>query len=247
MLESRRRSIIFFFIAIILAGLAGFLVLKKVQTINDELGQMVPIFVANSEIMSRTILVPNDVTTEEIPKKYLRDEHITDANDLANKVSVIPLSPGEVITKNILKEASDVTEEGNRLVSILSGSNVFFDEQLSALDRVDIIVSHELTEDEELVTEVFMEDVKVARVAQSEGRFSGVQLEVSFEEAPALIHMHNFATRLRIIKSNVSQSGGGIVEQGPGEEGSQVEDLDEDEEIDNPEEDIEDDEEDDRD
>src|SRR5699024_9683133 len=144
MLESRRRSVIFFLIAIILAALAGYLVLKKVQTVNEELGEMVDIFVASSEVTSRTILTPNDVETVEIPKKFLREEHITEVDDLMNKVSVVPLSPGELVTTNILKEASDVTEDGKRLVSILSGDNVFFDEQLTALDRVDIIVSHDI-------------------------------------------------------------------------------------------------------
>lgn len=204
MLESKRKAIIFFLIALLLAALSGFLVLKKVQALNSNLGTMVEVVVASNEISSRALITPNDITTDEIPQKYLRDEHITNVEDLMNKVSVVPLSSGDVITKNMLKQASTVTESDNRLVTVLRSERVFFDEQLTPLDRVDIIVSH--TFDGEPVTEVFMKDVKVARTTTNEdNKFRGVQLEVSFEDVPSLIHMQNYADSLRVVKSNVGQ------------------------------------------
>ncbi|WP_217588650.1 flagella basal body P-ring formation protein FlgA [Lentibacillus saliphilus] len=203
MLESKRRAIIFFVIAIILAAISGYLVLNKVKTLNADLGTMVNIYVASKDVSSRAIITPDDVMIEEIPKKYVRDEYITDPEFFMNKVSVVPLSEGDIMTKNILKEASSVTEANNRLISILRSDRVFFDEPLTALDRVDLIVSRNV--DGEIVTEVFMEDVKVARIAKNDGDFSGVQLEVTFEEAPELIHMHHYAERFRVVKANVGQ------------------------------------------
>jgi hypothetical protein len=86
----------------------------------------------------------------------------------------------------------------------MQNERVFFDEPLEALDRVDIIVSHRFNNKEE--TTVFMKDVKVARVAKDKGKdFKGVQLEVSMEKAPELIHMQNYADSLRIIKANVGK------------------------------------------
>ncbi|MBY7142339.1 flagella basal body P-ring formation protein FlgA [Virgibacillus sp. NKC19-3] len=204
MLESKRKAIIFLLIAITLAVISGFLVLQKVQALNTDLGTEVTIYVANGDISSRQIITPDDVTTDEVPTSYLRDEHITDVDDFVNKVSVVPLSEGEVITKNMLKEASSVTEADNRIISLIQSEKVSFDEALTALDRVDILVSHSF--DEEPVTEVFMEDVKVARVAQNEGEFSGVQVEVPNEMVPQLIHMQNYADSFRIVKANVGQS-----------------------------------------
>lgn len=204
MLESKRKAIIFIVLSILLAVTAGFLVLKKVQALNTNLGTSVKIFVADKEIPSRSLITPDNVKTEEIPKKFLKDYHVTNVDDLVNKVSVVPLSAGDMITKNILKQASSVVDENNRLITLMQNERVYFDEPLEALDRVDIIVSHRFNDKEE--TKVFMEDVKVARVAKSKDKaFKGVMLEVSFEKAPELIHMQNYADSLRIIKANVGK------------------------------------------
>ncbi|GGD20203.1 Flp pilus assembly protein CpaB [Pontibacillus salipaludis] len=216
MLESKRRAIIFFSIAIVLAGTSGFLVLQKVQALNSNLGTMVQVFVANENISSRDAITPNNIRTEEIPQKYLRDEHITNEQDLMNKVTVVPLSEGDVITKNLLKQVSTVTEEDNRLITIMSSERVTFDEPLLALDRVDIIVSHEF--EGESKTEVFMEDVKVAKVAKKDGEFAGVQVEVPFEKVPRLIHMQNYADSTRIVKANVGQSAAAVQQEKQSEE-----------------------------
>ncbi|MUV39182.1 hypothetical protein JNUCC1_03055 [Lentibacillus sp. JNUCC-1] len=204
MLESKRRAIIFFIIAILLAATSGYLVLKKVQTLNADLGTMVNVYVAGKDVSSRAVITPDDITTEEMPKKYVRDEYIQDPEDFKNKVSVVPLSEGNIITKSILKEASSVTEANNRLISIPKSDPVFFDERLTALDRVDIIVSHEV--EGEMKTEVFMKDVKVATITKIDDKFSGVQLEVALEDAPELIHMHHYADRFRVVKANVGKA-----------------------------------------
>jgi Flp pilus assembly protein CpaB len=204
MLESKRKAIIFIVLSILLAVTAGFLVLKKVQALNTNLGTSVKIFVADKEIASRSLITPDNVKTEEIPKKFLKDYHVTDVDELVNKVSVVPLATGDMITTNILKRASSVVDENNRLITLMQNERVFFDEPLEALDRVDIIVSHRFNNKEE--TTVFMRDVKVARVAKDKGKdFKGVQLEVSMEKAPELIHMQNYADSLRIIKANVGK------------------------------------------
>ncbi|SFD94669.1 pilus assembly protein CpaB [Lentibacillus persicus] len=204
MLESKRRAIIFFLLAVLLAAVSGLLILQKVQALNSDLGTMVTVYKAAGEIPSRKIITPDDISTEEIPKQYLRDAHITDVEDLMNKVSIVPLAGGDIITANMLKQASAVTEANNRLVTVLKSEKVVFDQKLTALDRIDIIVSHSF--DKEPVTEVFMEDVKVARVAKNNDEaFSGVQLEVPYEKVSELIHMQNYADSLRLVKANVAE------------------------------------------
>ena len=213
MLESKRKAIIFIILSVLLAVTAGFLVLKKVQALNTNLGTSVKIFVASKEISSRSLITPENVKTDEIPKKFLEDYHITNVDELVNKVSVVPLSEGDVITKNILKQASSVVDEDNRLITLMQNERVFFDETLEALDRVDIIVSHRFNGKEE--TTVFMKDVKVARAAKKDNKFRGVQLEVSMEKAPELIHMQNYADSLRVIKANVGKQDTQEVEAEP--------------------------------
>ncbi|MGK7376625.1 SAF domain-containing protein [Planococcus sp. 1R117A] len=201
MIESKRKAIIFFLLAAILAGTAGFLTLQKVKALNNDLGTMVNVYAASGDIASRSVITPKDITVEEIPKKFVTEEHIVNTDDLENKVSVIPLSAGDLITKNMLKQASAVMEENNRLITLMASERVFFDEQLEALDRVDIIVS--LKDKDENKTEIFMKDVKVARVANDNKKFGGVQVEVALDQAPKLIHMQNYADSVRIIKANV--------------------------------------------
>jgi Flp pilus assembly protein CpaB len=203
MLESKRKAIIFIVLSLLLALTAGFLVLKKVQALNTNLGTTVQVYVASDEISSRSLITPNNVKTEEIPKKYLKDYHVRDVKKLAGKVSVVPLSEGDIITENILKDAASVVEENNRLITLMKSERVFFDEPLEALDRVDIIVSHRFNDKEE--TSIFMKDVKVARVAKKDNKFQGVQLEVPLDKAPELIHMQNYSDSLRIIKANVGK------------------------------------------
>ncbi|GEN44532.1 Flp pilus assembly protein CpaB [Alkalibacillus haloalkaliphilus] len=222
MLESKRRAIVFLVLAVILAAVSGFLILQKVQSLNDDLGTMVTVYTASTDIPSRKIITPSDVRTDEVPQRYVRDEFITDVNELVDQVSVIPLANGEIITENMLKDASSVTEQENRLVSVLRSDQVYFDEELTALDRVDIIVSHDF--DDEPITEVFMEDVQVARVAHNDSGFSGVQLEIPFDKVTDLVHMQNYADSMRVLKANVSEEANQSTE--PIEEDEQVEDED---------------------
>lgn len=203
MLESKRRAIIFFVLSIILALSAGGLVLYKVKDMNNNLGTMVNVFVANRDIPSRTLITPDDVATIEIPKRILKDYHITDPKELINRVSVVPLSKEDMIMDYVLKELSAVVNEKNRLITLMGSDRVIFDEALENLDRVDIIVSHNFNGKPE--TTVFMKDVKVASIAKKDNQFNGVRLEVPLEQAPELIHMQNYADSVRILKANVGK------------------------------------------
>lgn len=68
MLESKRRSIIFFILSVLLALTAGFLVMNKVRALNNNLGTMVKVYVASTDITSRTLITLDNVRIEEIPK-----------------------------------------------------------------------------------------------------------------------------------------------------------------------------------
>lgn len=68
MLESKRRSIIFFVLSVLLALTAGFLVMNKVRALNNNLGTMVKVYVASTDITSRTLITLDNVRIEEIPK-----------------------------------------------------------------------------------------------------------------------------------------------------------------------------------
>jgi Flp pilus assembly protein CpaB len=204
MLESKRRATIFLLLAFLLASVAGYLVYEKVKSLNSELGGMTTIFVAKSNIPARTLIQENQITTMEIPNKfYVKDSHVIDKEDFVDTVLVVPVNKGHIITENMLKPFSNLRNENNRLVSMYPSEKVQFDQEIAALDRVDIIVS---TDDNgKQKTEIFMRDVPVA-YAQGEGKdFAGVALEVSMEDAPKLIHIQNYADKVRVLKANVGK------------------------------------------
>ncbi|RNB78713.1 flp pilus assembly protein CpaB [Brevibacillus nitrificans] len=208
MLESKRRAIIFLALSLILAATAGFLFLKKIKDLNSQLGEMVDIYVASTDIASRSLIAPDQIKTMQIPKKYADHSYVTDKLSLKNQVTVVPLSEGDIITKNIIKPAATVRDQNNRLVTVYASGNIVFDQQLEALDRVDIIVSHEVNG--KSATEVFMKDVPVAMVAKTDDQFKGVALEMPFEQVPAFIHQQHYAEVMRILKANVGKGELGI-------------------------------------
>ncbi|MFX3673036.1 MAG: SAF domain-containing protein [Paenisporosarcina sp.] len=214
MLEAKRRAAIFFILAFILAAATGYMVLQKVKDLNSDLGALTKVYVAKEEILSREIIQQNQVTVMELPNKFvIKDSHITSLTDLENRVSVVPLKPGEIITKNMIKPASNLQNENNRLVAIPRTDKIWFDQEFVALDRVDIIVSREV--DGKPETSVFMKDV-VVRYALKKGEdILGISVEVSADDAPKLIHMENYADHIRLLKSNV---GNNSIPTGDGEE-----------------------------
>ncbi len=205
MLESKRKAIIFIVLSILLALTAGFFVLQKVRALNTELGGMTEVFVAAENINSRTLLEPQQVTTMSIPNKFVTESHITKVDDLKNSVSVVALNEGDIITQNMIKPYSNVSDADNRLVTMVSSDKIHFDEKLENLDRVDIVVSQKLEGTPK--TELFMKDVRVASIlSNKEDKFAGVALEIATEEAPKLIHMQNYADSIRILKANVGKA-----------------------------------------
>ncbi|MED1724876.1 flp pilus assembly protein CpaB [Brevibacillus parabrevis] len=208
MLESKRRAIIFLALSFLLAALAGFLFLKKIKDMNAQLGEMVEIYEANVDIPSRALIQPDQLTTRQIPKKYADGSYVVDKMSLKNQVTVVPLAKGDIITKNILKPANLVRDQNNRLITVYASGNIMFDQELEALDRVDIIIS--TTKAGQPVTEVFMKDVPVAMVAKSDNKFKGVALELPFEDVPKFIHQQHYAELMRILKANVGKGELGI-------------------------------------
>lgn len=204
MLEAKRRAAIFLILAFILAAVTGYLVLEKVKELNAELGGMTSIYIAKGSIPSRSPIEASQVTKMDIPNKFVTDSHILSADEFEHQVSIVPLNPGDIITKNMIKPVSNLQDANNRLVTMYRTDKIQFDQVLTALDRVDIIVS--TNNNGKKKTEVFMKDVLVAFAQGTNDSFSGIAVEVTADEAPSLIHMQNYAEHIRVLKANVGQA-----------------------------------------
>ncbi|HEX5563325.1 MAG TPA: flp pilus assembly protein CpaB, partial [Sporosarcina sp.] len=141
MLEAKRRAAIFLLLAFILAAVTGYLVLEKVKELNAELGGMTSIYIAKGSIPSRSPIEASQVTKMDIPNKFVTDSHILSVDEFEHQVSIVPLNPGDIITKNMIKPVSNLQDANNRLVTMYRTDKIQFDQVLTALDRVDIIVS----------------------------------------------------------------------------------------------------------
>ena len=161
MLESKRRAAIFLLLAFMLALAAGYLVFNKVKDLNKELGGITKVYVAIEDIPARTPIKANQLTTNEIPNKYLKDgwNVVVDKDDIVGKVPVVTIEAKEIITTNIIRDSSIATDENTRLIAMYPTEKVQFDQELEALDRVDIVVSTE--NNGKPKTEYFMKDVLV--------------------------------------------------------------------------------------
>ncbi|MRG87374.1 SAF domain-containing protein [Salinibacillus xinjiangensis] len=203
MIESKKRALIFLLLAFILASIVGYLVYEKVKSLNAELGGMTEVYIANDDIAARTVIDDSQISVMEIPNKFVTDSHITDKSTLRNRVSVVPLEGGDLITKNMIKPVSNLSDSNNRLVSVPRTERVSFDQTLVALDRVDIIVSKE--RNGEKITEIFMRDVPVVHAQGSGENFAGIGIELSVEKAREFIHEQHYADHIRILKANVGR------------------------------------------
>ncbi|MCS1352428.1 flp pilus assembly protein CpaB [Mechercharimyces sp. CAU 1602] len=211
MQDAKRRAIIFLVVALLLAALAGYLFLQKVSAVDARIGNMVEVYIANKEIPSRQPLKKEYFDTVSIPEQYLQEGAITageiDAIALGNNsvpleylVSVVPLSEGQPLTKNILKMQSLLTTDDKRMVTLGQSDRVQFDGQFEANDRIDLIVSDKGGND--TVTKVFMKNVPIVGVSKDEnGVVNAIGLEMTLKEAELFIHKQNFAINIRVLKA----------------------------------------------
>lgn len=204
MLESKRKALIFLLLAIILAATSGYLILQKVQSLNEDLGTFVTVYVADREIASRKEITADDVRTERIPQRYVRDEYITTESELYNQVSLIPLTNGNIITDKMLTDKSVIHDSNSRVITLIPSNKIYFDEAVGANDRVDILVSHSF--DGEPITEIFMEDVNVVSSRIDENRLTAAGVEIPFDRVAELVHLQNYADSLRVVRANVGKN-----------------------------------------
>src|SRR5690606_24328381 len=106
--------------------------LQKVSALNEDLGGMTEIYVAATDIPSRTIIKPEHLETMKIPKGFLvENSHFQtkDSSELVNKVLVVPISKGSLLTKEIINPVSEALDKDNRLVAIPKTGNIIFDRE----------------------------------------------------------------------------------------------------------------------
>lgn len=211
MQDAKRRAIIFAVVSLVLAMLAGILFMQRVSAVEAQLGNEVTVYVAKTDIQPRQPLKSEQFEAVQVPQKFVQQSTVTSLDKINQFVTIVPLKKGDVLNSNLLKPAKELGTSGDkRLVYVPAGDRIVFDQPLEAQDRADIIVSWSGNEEGSKRTVIFDTDVLVAATSGEEGKFTGVWLEMSLEEAKRFIDAQNYASSVRLLKAPQEKSKGEV-------------------------------------
>ncbi|MBO8165498.1 MAG: hypothetical protein H0Z34_17615 [Brevibacillus sp.] len=225
MFESKKRAFLFLALSILFALSAVFLFYSHVETMEQELGQMVDVQTAAQDIPVGTPIAPEMLKPLPLPKKYVVDSFVTSPDEVKGKVSLVPIPRGEVLTNPMLREMAKMPN-GYRLVQLRAPIAVF-DDEVEVLDRVDVIGTYERKAGDESrfqqvlpdqsdwihgdtrATEMILRDVQVIRVYKQEEEIVAVGVALTLEQAEQIVWLQNFGKEVRVLKANHHLPGGG--------------------------------------
>lgn len=205
MQDAKRRAVIFAVLSVVFASVAAFLFLQESNQLYAGLGSAQTVLVAKKDINSREALRAEDFEAVEVPEKYMNQSMVTNINEIEGYVSVIPIGEGDVLTKNVLRPAAQLSDPKKRMVLLRGSERVLFDETFTSQDRVDIIVSYQEdpdTGEKKPQTKIFLRDKLIHAVAKGN---KAIGLELSLSEAQELIYAENFAHSIRVVKAPQSK------------------------------------------
>ncbi|UFJ40794.1 SAF domain-containing protein [Brevibacillus humidisoli] len=223
MFESKKRAFIFLIVSILFALAAVFLFSSYVETMEQDLGELVEIQVAGAAIPAGTLITPDMLKTMRLPRKYAVDSFVTSPDEAAGKISLVQIPQDEVLSKAMLREMSK-TPSDYRLVQLRAPMAVF-DDQIDVLDKVDVIGTYEkkagkesgfddLTVDDlstdpvgrsagdTRTTELVMRDISVIRVYKQEEEIVSIGVALTLEQARQVVWLQNFGKEVRVLKAN---------------------------------------------
>ncbi|RXT07835.1 Flp pilus assembly protein CpaB [Ammoniphilus sp. CFH 90114] len=205
MFESRKRVFIFTILSVSFALAAAFLFSNYMNETKRNLGELVSIYVAQKDIPAGSPIQTDMLTTMEVPVKYASASFLQSAEDFKNKISLVPIPSGEVLTTAMLRDISNVPSQ-HRLVQLRTPMAIF-DDQVDVLDRVDLYGSYELAGNgnpaaDSRMTDLLLTDVEVLRVTKQDGTINAIGVALTQEQAKRVIWMLNYGKEIRVLKSN---------------------------------------------
>lgn len=208
MQDAKRRAVLFLVLAMVLATIAGFMFLNMVSAVDASLGDYITVYVATKDIKAREPLNPEMFEAKEIPAKFVNQAIVTDLEQIAIEntnlplnalVSVVPIEEGGILTKNMLKSKSNLTDSEKRMVLLTQSDRVGFDDVFSYNDRVDILYTEQ--KGEQIITKIFKQGVPVIGVGSNKGTVTTIGLELTLEEAKEFIRIQYSAPAIRVLKA----------------------------------------------
>ncbi len=213
MFESKKRAFVFMLLAIVLGAVAVILFSTYMQETRASLGEFVTVQVAAEDIPAGTVIQPSLLTDQVVPRKYILDSLITSPQQLENKISVVPITKGSVITTSVLRNNTFV--KGDYRQVMLRAPMAVFDEQIDAYDKVDILYSYDSNANDskgnkgdKRVTDVLLKNVTVNSVQKTGNDITAIGVLVKLSDSKSVIWALNYAKEVRLLKSGSSKDVG---------------------------------------
>lgn len=206
MIDAKRKALLFLTIAFILAVIAAVFILNQVRIAQDSLGETVKVAAAGADIRSYTSLEKSDIEWVEMPKSSQVSSFIQDEKELEEAITVVNLTDGDLLTKNVVRKKLDIPAE-NRVVWLNPTSNVVIDQAITEGDLVDVYSVMETKSG--VTTKRFLENVSVVQLEEikseeqdDESFGPAIRVSLDLEEAEDLIHAQNAAKQIRVLRVN---------------------------------------------
>ena len=160
MIDSKRKAIIFLTISFILAVVTAGVILVQISQAQERLGETVEVASVTKNVPSNTAIDMSVIEWVKFPKNNATS-FITDKGDLEDVITLVDLTEGDLLTKNLVRKKLDIP--ANERVVWLNATDIVLEDQFAEVgDLVDIIVSREL--ERKVETRRLLSNIKVVEI-----------------------------------------------------------------------------------
>jgi len=201
MLDARRKAIIFFVLALVMATIASAIVVNEWNKVRSAWGETVRVAIAAADIQPYTAITQEMIEWQSLPKQFVTAGFITESQKqvLKDSIALVEIHKGDFLTPNVIRARANVSP-GERIVWLNISDNLFLDQIVAPGDRVDLIVTHQ--EGGNLVTERLFSDVLVIQRETDDKGKMVVKVVLPLSDAERLIYYQNTAKQIRVLLSD---------------------------------------------
>lgn len=205
MIDAKRKAIIFLTLSFLLAVATAGVILMQITEAQKKLGKTVAVAAVAKNIGSYREIKESDITWVELPETSAYESFITDEKELKEAISVVEIEEGALLTSSLVRKKLDIPEN-ERVVWLNATEAVLIDQEVAEGDLVDLVVARN-DENDNLVTERFLNNIRVVQVEEVKEGAPRVKIALSIEEAERVIHFQNSAVQLRVLRVNQASAG----------------------------------------
>lgn len=213
MFDAKRKALIFLAIAFILAIITANAIITRLGEVEASLGEQITVAIAKEDITTYTIITPELLDWIQVPRgKHVESSLVLSEMDISNMIAIINIRKGELVTQNMLRNASQLPPD-ERVVWLNATPNVLFDQAVAVGDLVDIIITYEI-EDDIFTSREFLQ-VRVVSVEPNTVNpdIPFVKVALPIQDAVQLIDFQHTATHIRVLLSTQVQQGNQLKEE----------------------------------